>query len=593
MKTFTFFIIFSQIFTISVFGQTKIIEGQYGRNTKQVTNYVKNPGCWIDTSNITASGGSLTRNTTTPLNTTIGADCKIDASASAQTYTWALKSFDSFLKGRNCEWRFTFTGDASLYKAYIKQGTTQITPDLTLTTETNSKQVLINFPCGDLSSVTTAVIESTSSSAVSIQVTDSMVEEATNVGDANFISDWNTFTLSPQAVTTNPTKNGSPVRDTARWRRNGGDMEIEWEYAQTTGGTAGSGTYLFPLPSGYTMDTSKITQNTTGSGTMVGSGHLELNAANPPTQMGLLTTYDSTRVMLTIYATTNTIFASGTGINFGGSLSVGLYYKVPIAGWSSSRVVSMDQANYDWTSWTPIFTGFGTVTISNANDCQHKREGSNLLMRCKVTLGTTTATEARMSLPGSLVSADTTRIPTIQSAGGLVTAWNRVTANVIMALIEPSVSYITFGVQGGSNASLTKINGSTINSGDIIQINAKIPIQGWLENQNAPLLVGGVTSSSASLTRIESANISSGGVVTEITGDWINGNCSASAPYTCTFNSGIFSGTPSCTVQISQTSAYFTRIESISSSSVVYRPVDTVGPSTQNSAVNLICVGPR
>src|SRR5690606_19435168 len=70
-----------------------------------------------------------------------------------------------------------------------------------------------------------------------------------------------------------------------------------------------------------------------------------------------------------------------------------------------------EQADYDWTAYTPSFTGFGTVSGVSA---WHKRVGSNLLLKWVFTSGTTTATEARMSLPTGLTSADSSKIATLE-----------------------------------------------------------------------------------------------------------------------------------------------------------------------------------
>lgn len=146
-------------------------------------NYVKNPDCAKGVASITASGGSLAKGTTTPLNEDSGSECTIDASSSGQTYTWAFNTFGQNLKGQNCEVRFTYEGDASLYKAYVKNGSTQITSDLTLTYPTYTQTASINFPCGDLSASNTFVIESTSASAAAISVGKVYAGLATNLSN--------------------------------------------------------------------------------------------------------------------------------------------------------------------------------------------------------------------------------------------------------------------------------------------------------------------------------------------------------------------------------------------------------------------------
>lgn len=65
------------------------------------------------------------------------------------------------------------------------------------------------------------------------------------------------YSLVVGAVTTPPTF--GTVVSNAYWTREGTTSCIEVNIAQSTAGTAGSGTYLFPLPAGQSIDTSLIT----------------------------------------------------------------------------------------------------------------------------------------------------------------------------------------------------------------------------------------------------------------------------------------------------------------------------------------------
>lgn len=127
------------------------------------------------------------------------------------------------------------------------------------------------------------------------------------------------------------------------------------------------------------------------------------------------------------------------------------------------------------TPYTPTFTGFGTPTNI---EFYWSRVGGHMVIKGKFTSGTSTATEARISLPSNYVSADTTLIPTIRSVGKGV--YDVPGAFEPSVLIEPSVSYMTFGIQDVSNAGLSKLNGSgTVTSGATLSFFAEIPIQGW------------------------------------------------------------------------------------------------------------------
>ena len=98
-------------------------------------------------------------------------------------------------------------------------------------------------------------------------------------GFKHVTSVWSTpTTITIDAVTTAPGK-GTTSRDRIIYRRDGRDMIIHFDYAQTTGGSAGSGSYLFKLPSGYLINYNIIDITTdvdsAGAGTnVVGNGGL-------------------------------------------------------------------------------------------------------------------------------------------------------------------------------------------------------------------------------------------------------------------------------------------------------------------------------
>lgn len=86
-----------------------------------------------------------------------------------------------------------------------------------------------------------------------------------------------------------------------------------------------------------------------------------------------------------------------------------------------------------------------------------------------------------------------------------------------------------------------------------------------------------------------SAQVSAAGVVSGENKDWINGNCSATTPFTCTFNSGIFTVSPNCeiTLNVDQTTGTFlSGITSLSSSSIIYKTQQSgVGPVAVSASI--------
>jgi hypothetical protein len=98
------------------------------------------------------------------------------------------------------------------------------------------------------------------------------------VNSSDFNTQWTTLvnqewvdggTITIGATTTAPTK-GSMVYDDVRYRQiNSTTYEVEYNFAQSTAGTAGNGTYLFSLPSGITWGAGVLTTQSNIVGTYV------------------------------------------------------------------------------------------------------------------------------------------------------------------------------------------------------------------------------------------------------------------------------------------------------------------------------------
>lgn len=158
------------------------------------------------------------------------------------------------------------------------------------------------------------------------------------------ISDWNEYTLVIGGSTTAPTT-GTVSVNKAFWRRVGDSAEVMYEYFQTALGSAanGSGTYLFPLPSGLVVNTSKIAISTDGNITAnVGSASGFATAGSALT--GGVGVYNTTNLILTLGNEASN--PSTVGSAFMGMAQINITYKfnakVPIVGWSSNVQMSND-----------------------------------------------------------------------------------------------------------------------------------------------------------------------------------------------------------------------------------------------------------
>lgn len=268
--------------------------------------------------------------------------------------------------------------------------------------------------------------------------------------------------------------------------------------------------------------------------------------------------------------------------------------RIPSVG---ETVANLNTGNYDWTAFTPTTQGFGTTT---SNECFHARDGGDMLIRCKLTTGTVTATEARLTLPNGLTSKSSSFIPTIQLAG----QWARGAAsasNYGSILIEPGVTYVTFGAVYAAAANpFTKLNGSGVSaSTELLNIVARVPIAEWTSAQNVPVLVGSVSSNSVGAERIERAAVTStcsgstctvssqsGSWVTSITRDGLG-------DYNLNIASGIFTSAPVCLCQSqNNVAAICYGFDNPSTSLWQFRTL-TSGGGAADAQFSIVCMGPR
>jgi hypothetical protein len=178
------------------------------------------------------------------------------------------------------------------------------------------------------------------------------------------VTDWQSYTLVIGATTTAPTP-ATVVRNQARWRRVGDSMEIRYSfYAATPAGTAGTGTYLFPLPAGYSMDTSKIYVDTDrNTGTAVGPA-MGYSSTLGPVE-GSVYAASAGALAISLGDDANAPFAVGSTTMPLSTVETTWTFTatVPITGWSSSVIMSSD-AN---TSVSACYAYRNGNTTFNAN----------------------------------------------------------------------------------------------------------------------------------------------------------------------------------------------------------------------------------
>lgn len=146
------------------------------------------------------------------------------------------------------------------------------------------------------------------------------------------------------AVTTSPTK-GTILRDKVSYVRRGNMMRIRYEYRQSTAGTAGSGAYLFAVPGGFQIDTSKVSVSTDTADAFTATDAVAAGTGfgfmSDATNRGFAVpkVYDSTHISMNFYsynASTNSTWGSGGVVTFSDT-AVGIFceIEVPILGWTA------------------------------------------------------------------------------------------------------------------------------------------------------------------------------------------------------------------------------------------------------------------
>lgn len=176
-----------------------------------------------------------------------------------------------------------------------------------------------------------AHVQSVSALAYELKVDNITVSPQTYVYGSP-ITDWQDYSLIIGATTTAPTL-GTTTINKAQWKQVGGDMEIAYDLRQTGSGSGGSGDYLFPIPSGYSMDTNRM------PGFYTGSNYIPVGFGEQGDSGIALTVvpYDATRLIVQRDdGSVNDNLGSSTSSLATADRRFSFRVKIPIAGWSSS-----------------------------------------------------------------------------------------------------------------------------------------------------------------------------------------------------------------------------------------------------------------
>jgi hypothetical protein len=244
----------------------------------------------------------------------------------------------------------------------------------------------------------------------------------------------------------------------------------------TTLGTVTTGT--------WTGTTIAMTSGGTGSTTLTSAPDYGVIIKNTGNSLTYVTSAGTTGQVLT----SNGAAAAPTWQNAtGGTVAASaVTYNNATSGLSATNVQdAIDEVVAEtvtpWVAYTPTFTGFGTVSgISFFS----RRVGGSLEIEGKFTSGTSTGTEARVTLgyngTDSNVTSSSTLMPTSPCVAGVfVASAPGTTFSSLYVLKERGVGYITFSVNSTGASGLSKQTGSNLFSTQTYSLYASIQINGW------------------------------------------------------------------------------------------------------------------
>lgn len=173
---------------------------------------------------------------------------------------------------------------------------------------------------------------STSASAYTLRF-DALSISPNTYTSGPIITDWVAYTPTYTGV-------GTVTGNVTQYRRVGSNLEVTGGY---TAGTTTGTTYSITLPSGLTVDHSKL--NGSGVTALVGQQHNMTSSLTGiyPTEMGTLFTDGTNNFIYFGHQSQTKTYVFGTGANAANSTDVVRYnFTVPISGWGTAQVLSSD-----------------------------------------------------------------------------------------------------------------------------------------------------------------------------------------------------------------------------------------------------------
>lgn len=277
------------------------------------------------------------------------------------------------------------------------------------------------------------------------------------------VTDWTSFT-STTGLT------GGTTTHTGYWRRVGDTMEVTIDAIFTSVFTAGTAT--FTLPSGYTIDTAKLTSSAVANTTPV-LGSAILNDIGTDAFPGLVYYASASTVLVrgytddsgagSLYINSTATVSTTVPFTWANNDRLSLSFKVPIVGWGSNCLMSNDAdtrvvaARYTGTPVTgTLGAAFNTVTFGTKTlDTHNAMSGSTYTVQVAGKYRVT----AQLGMLATYAAGNTTAVQISKNGTGVAIGDCRA-GSASEAFMTPHVSDILDCV-AGDTITIQSYNGGT------------------------------------------------------------------------------------------------------------------------------------
>lgn len=421
-------------------------------------------------------------------------------------------------------------------------------------------------------------IKTTSSSSNTLYVDNAYLGPASFAG-LGATSAWTPYALTIGAVTTPPGQ-GTGVTKAAWWRQVGTNMEIMFQYTQTGAGTAGSGAYLFPLPTGYNIDTTKTGLAFPG-GPILGYAKLSALAGSTggTTPMGHMLLYGgAANTLLMIGPQTNQEATAAVGSAYyplsTATMSYSFQVTVPIVEFQSSVTVAPSNQVPYYPVYSASFGSGGAVGNATPSTFTGNASLANT-SEYTVTFGTNFFTTAPVC----------TATPLDSNTGA--------SAPIVKVLTQATTSSVV--IKTYSNLAAATAFGFNLHCQSTTPLSAPVPMIINSVVSDSPgvektvrVSFGGVTEGAGGCGATPCTIYRQSGSVSSITR---NGTGS----YTLNFPAGTFSGPPTCTCSLFGLggAGWCSRATAVPTTTAFGLITLNASAGVSDGAAEVLCIGPK